>query len=156
MQSKAASVDQYLAELPEDRREPFKKLRQEILANLPKGFEEGMGYGMMGYYVPHSLYPAGYHCNPTDPLPFMGLASQKNFIAVYHMGVYSDPKLYDWFVKEYAKQVPSKLDMGKSCVRLKKMDQIPFKLFGELASKLTPQQWIKTYEDAFKSIRKKK
>jgi len=155
MQSKASSVDQYIAELPADRKEPIKKLREEILANLPEGFEEGMGYGMMGYYVPHSLYPAGYHCNPKDPLPFMGLASQKNFIAVYHMGVYADAKLHDWFVSEYAKQVPTKLDMGKSCIRFKKMDQIPYQLFGQLASKITPQQWIKAYEDAFRNARKK-
>jgi hypothetical protein len=156
MQSKAATVAQYLAELPEDRKEPIRKLRQEILGNIPKGFEEGMSYGMIGYYVPHKLYPDGYHCNPKDPLPFMCLASQKNFIAVYHMGVYAEGKLHDWFVSEYARQVPSKLDMGKSCIRLKKMDQIPFKLFGELASKITPQQWIKTYEDSFKNNRKEK
>lgn len=150
MQSKAGTVDEYLKELPEDRKKAMTELRKVILKNLPKGFKEGMGYGMMGYVVPHSKYPDGYHCDPSQALPFMGLASQKNFIAVYHMGVYADPKLLKWFTDEYAKQVKGKLDMGKSCIRFKKPDQIPFKLIGELASKMTPDDWIKMYESNLK------
>ena len=109
-----------------------------------------MGYGMLGYVVPHSIYPAGYHCNPKDPLPFMGLASQKNSINLYHMGIYAEPKLYKWFTEAHAKASPKKLDMGKSCVRYKKAEDIPLKLIGELASKMTPKEWISLYESAFK------
>lgn len=105
---------------------------------------------MIGYVVPHSLYPDGYHCNPKLPLPFINIASQKHFIAVYHMGIYADKKLMAWFTKEYAKQVASKLDMGKSCIRFKKFDQIPLALIGALAAKMTPQQWIAVYEKEFK------
>lgn len=151
MQSKATTVEQYLAEVPADRQKAMMELRKVIKKNLPKGFKEGMGYGMMGYSVPHSLYPAGYHCDPKQPLPFMGIASQKNFIAVYHMGVYADPKLLKWFTEEYKKQVPTRLDMGKSCLRFKKPENIPFKLIGELASKITPAEWIATYEKNFKN-----
>lgn len=110
-----------------------------------------MSYGMLGYVVPHSLYPDGYHCDPKLPLPFMNIASQKNFIAVYHMGVYADPKLLKWFTTEYAKHSKLKLDMGKSCIRFKKVDEIPFKLFAELASKMTPRDWIALYEKNLKS-----
>jgi hypothetical protein len=115
-----------------------------------------MGYGMMGFSVPHSLYPAGYHCDPKLPLPFMGLASQKHFIAVYHMGVYADPKLLKWFTDNYSKAGVGKLDMGKSCIRFKKPENIPYKLIGELASKITPRQWIEKYESVLKDSRKKK
>ena len=146
MQSKAATVDKYLAEVPADRQKAFEELRKVIKKNLPKGFQEGMGYGMIGYCVPHSKYPAGYHCNPEQPLPFISIASQKNFIAVYHMGVYSDPKLLKWFTDAYAKAGVGKLDMGKSCIRFKKPKNIPFKLMGELASKMTPDDWIEKYE----------
>lgn len=156
MQSKAATVDAYLAELPEDRQKAIDKLRKVIKKNIPKGFKEEMGYGMMGWNVPHSIYPAGYHCNPKDPLPFMGLASQKNFIAVYHMGVYADPKLLNWFQDAHAKASAKKLDMGKSCIRYKKPEDIPYELIGELASKITVEDWIKMYESAFKDHRKKK
>ncbi len=156
MQSKATTVDQYIAELPEDRQKAISTLRKEIKKNMPKGFKEMMNYGMMGWAVPHSLYPEGYHCKPEDPLPFMGLASQKNFIAVYHMGIYADPKLLKWFTDEHAKVSPKKLDMGKSCIRYKKAEDIPYKLIGELASKITPQDWIKTYELNYKSKLKKK
>jgi hypothetical protein len=150
MQSKALTVDQYLKELPEDRKAAMTELRKVILKNLPKGFTEGMGYGMMGYVVPHSKYPDGYHCDPKVPLPFMSVASQKNFIAVYHMGIYADPKLLKWFTDEYPKHAKGKLDMGKSCLRFKKPDQIPFKLIGELASKMSPDDWIKIYEKNLK------
>lgn len=150
MQSTAKTPEEYLAELPEDRRAAMTELRKQIVKNLPKGFTEGMGYGMLGYTVPHSIYPAGYHCTPELPLPFMSIASQKNFIAVYHMGVYSIPELHDWFVAEYPKHSKTKLDMGKSCIRFKKPEQIPFSLIGELASKLTPQEWIEHYENNLK------
>lgn len=146
MQSKAKTPQEYLSELPEDRKEPLKKLRDVLLKNLPKGFEEEMAYGMLGYVVPFSLYPNGYHCNPKQALPFISLASQKNFIALYHMGIYSDKKLLDWFTAEYPQHASRKLDMGKSCIRFKKMDDIPYALIGELASKMTPEDWISLYE----------
>ncbi|MFT3682030.1 MAG: DUF1801 domain-containing protein [Ferruginibacter sp.] len=150
MQSKAITVEAYIDELPADRKEAITKLRKEIKKNLPKGFEEAMGYGMMGYAVPHKLYPPGYHCTPELPLPFMGLASQKNFIALYHMGIYADPSLMKWFTDAWQKLDLGKLDMGKSCIRFKKPEKIPYQLIGELASKMTPQQWITLYEKKFK------
>lgn len=150
MQSKATTVEQYMAELPADRQKAMAELRKVIKKNIPKGFKEEMNYGMVGYVVPHSKYPAGYHCKPTDPLPFMNVASQKNFIAVYHMYVYSEPKLHKWFTEEYAKLNIGKLDMGKSCIRFKNPDKIPYKLIGELASKITPDEWIATYEKMLK------
>ena len=150
MQSKATSPKQYLEELPEDRKEPVSKLRQQILDNLPKGIEELMNYGMLGYVVPHSVYSDGYHCNPKDPLPFMNLASQKNFVAVYSMVLYSRKDLMDWFTLEYTKRCKYKLDMGKSCIRFKKMEDIPFDLIGELTTKVSTEEWIAIYESAFK------
>ena len=150
MQSKATTVDQYLSEVPPERQEAMNKLRKIISKNLPKGFKEGMGYGNMGYFVPHSIYPAGYHCNPKDPLPFAGIASQKNSINFYHMGIYADPKLLKWFVDEYAKVGVGKLDMGKSCVRFKKPENIPFDLIGELCTKITVEKWIEIYEKNLK------
>ena len=150
MQSKALTPEQYLAELPEDIKEAMLKLRNAIKDNLPKGFEEVMSYGMLGYVVPHSIYPNGYHCSPQLPLPFINVASQKNFIAVYHMGIYSDKNLLDWFVAEYPKHAKTKLDMGKSCLRFKKFDDIPFELIGELATKMSVEDWISTYEKALK------
>jgi len=150
MQSQAQSVDHYLAELPEDRKEAMEKLRQVALQNLPKGFQEGMGYGMMGYSVPHSTYPKGYHCKPKDPLPFYGIASQKNSVNIYHMGIYANKPLHDWFVGEYPKHCKTKLDMGKSCIRFKKMDDIPYELIGQLLTRITVDQWITMYETALK------
>jgi uncharacterized protein YdhG (YjbR/CyaY superfamily) len=150
MQSKSNTVAEYVKELPADRQQTIEQLRSVIKKNLPKGFKEEMNYGMIGYVIPHSLYPAGYHCKPTDPLPFMNVASQKNFIAVYHMGLYADPILMKWFMTEYPKHSTLKLDMGKSCIRFKKPDQIPFKLIGELTSKMNPAQWIALYEKAFR------
>ena len=146
MQSKAATPELYLKEIPADRQEAMTKLRKVILKNLPRGFKEGMSYGMIGYFVPHSLYPAGYHCDPKLPLPFACLASQKNAITFYHMGVYSDPKLLKWFTDEYAKAGVGKLDMGKSCIRFKKPENIPYKLIGELCTKITVEKWIGIYE----------
>jgi len=149
MQSTAISPSDYLEELPEDRREIIQKIQKVILENLPVGFKEVMQYGMLCYVVPHEIYPKGYHCKPTDPLPFFALASQKNGISIYHMGLYADKSTYDWFVSEYPKHCNSKLDMGKSCIRFKKMEQIPFELIGELMSKFTTQQWIDLYEKLY-------
>ncbi len=154
MQSKAKTPEEYIDSLPADRKKAVSELRKVILKNLPNGFEEVMGYGALGYVVPHSLYPKGYHCTPELPLPFMGVGSQKNFIAVYHMGIYADKKLLDWFTKEYSKQSKGKHDMGKSCLRFKKLDEIPYKLIGELASKITPQKWIEMYEKTFALMKK--
>ncbi len=146
MQSKANAPEEYINELPDDRKEAVTKLRNIIKKNLPKGFKEGMGYGMISYTVPHTIYPPGYHCNPETPLPFMNLASQKNYISVYHMGLYGDNKLTKWFTKEYEKLGIGKLDMGKCCIRFKKMEKIPYQLIGDLSSKITPKEWIAIYE----------
>jgi uncharacterized protein YdhG (YjbR/CyaY superfamily) len=146
VQSAAQTPEAYLAELPEDRRAVMEQLRAAVLDNLPDGFEEVMSYGMLGYVVPHALYPDGYHCDPKLPLPFMNLAAQKHFYAVYHMGIYADPDLMAWFQDEYRDRVPTKLDMGKSCLRLKNTKHIPYDLIGELAAKMTPQDWIERYE----------
>lgn len=146
MQSKATTVEDYFKELPEERLAPMTKLRKLIKKNLPKGFKEGMAYGMMGYCVPLSIYPKGYHVTPGVPLPFIGLASQKNSITLYHMCVYGDTKLNKWFKDEYAKAGVGKLDMGKSCIHFKKMDKIPYNLIAELCTKITVEQWIRIYE----------
>ncbi|AVI50398.1 hypothetical protein C5O00_04160 [Pukyongia salina] len=146
MQYEAATPDEYMNMIPEERKAPMAKLRSVILKNLPKGFEEGMNYKMIGYYVPHSKYPDGYHCDPKLPLPFMNIASQKNFVAVYHMGMYAKKELYDWFVSEYPKHCKYKLDMGKSCIRFKRIDDIPYELIGELTGKMSVKEWIDIYE----------
>jgi uncharacterized protein YdhG (YjbR/CyaY superfamily) len=150
MQSKAKTVTAYLTELPADRKAAITRLRKEILENIPEGFREEMSYGMIGYVVPHSLYPDGYHCNPKLPLPFMNIASQKSHIAIYHMGLYARKELYDWFVSEMAKRTGSAPDMGKSCLRFKKPEQIPYDLIGTLASKMSVQDWIGIYESKYK------
>ncbi|MGO4822177.1 MULTISPECIES: DUF1801 domain-containing protein [unclassified Flavobacterium] len=150
MQSKALSVVDYLNELPEERKTAMLALREAILNNIPDGFTETMSYGMIGYVIPHSLYPAGYHCDPKLPLPFINIASQKNFIALYHMGIYAKPDLLQWFVKEYPKYRTHKLDMGKSCIRFKKVDQIPLPLIAALVQKISVEEWIKCYETQFK------
>lgn len=150
MQSKVSTPDEYFDSLPDDRKEAMTKLRKAIKKNLPKGFKEEMSYGMVGYVVPHKLYPDGYHCDPKLPLPFLAIASQKNFIAVYHMGIYADPKLLKWFTDGFAKVSKKKLDMGKSCVRFKKPEDIPFEFIGELVSKMTPADWIAMYEKNYK------
>lgn len=146
MRIEAENMDDYITKLPEDRQEPMKKLKAAIETNLPEGFEEAWSYGMPGWSVPHSLYPSGYHCKPEEPLPFISIASQKNFIAVYHMGVYANPDLMKWFTNEYPKHSSKKLDMGKSCIRFKKVEDIPYKLIGELAGKMTADEWIAVYE----------
>lgn len=155
MQSKsnATTPEEYIENLPEDRRDIMRKLRKVILKNLPKGFKEGMGYGMIGYVVPHTLYKPGYHVDPKQPLMFMALASQKNHIALYHMGLYGGAEL-DWFNKEWPKHTTKKLDMGKSCIRFKKPEDVPLDLIGELCTRMTPQQWIECYESNLKRSRK--
>jgi len=150
MQSKATSPENYIAEAPEERQDVLKKLRQVVLDNLPEGFEEQMSYGMIGYVVPHSIYPDGYHCTPELPLPFLSFASQNNFIGFYHMGIYALPELFDWFVGEYPKYCKRKLDMGKSCIRFKKLEEIPYELIGELVHKMTVQDWLNLYEAKLK------
>lgn len=146
MQYKANSPEEYIKQLPPERQAAVSKLKGIITKNLPKGFQEQMSYGMLGWVVPHSTYPDGYHCDPKLPLPFINLASQKNFVALYHSGIYANPKLHDWFVGEYPKHVKTKLDMGKSCIRFKKMEKIPYALIGELCTKLTVEDWITLYE----------
>ncbi len=146
MQSSATTPQQYIESLPDDRKAAMEKLRNTISDNLPEGFSEGIGYGMLGWAVPHTKYPAGYHCDPKLPLPFISIASQKNAISLYHMGLYADKAIHDWFVEEYPKHSKTKLDMGKSCIRFKKPESIPFDLIGELVSKMTPDEWITLYE----------
>jgi hypothetical protein len=149
MKSIAQTVDQYLTELPANRFEAITNIRNTILNNIPKGFVEEMSYGMIGYVVPHSVYPKGYHCNTQLPLPFINIASQKKFIALYHMGIYANPALLKWFVDEYPKYTNTKLDMGKSCIRFKNTDQIPVELIGKLMQKITVKEWIALYELTF-------
>jgi len=147
MTIKANSPSDYIAQIPEaERREALEKLRKIILENIPDGFQEVMIYGTIGYVVPHRLYPAGYHCDPKLPLPFVNIAAQKHFVALYHMGIYANPALLDWFTTEYSKHWTIKLDMGKSCIRFKKPEQIPYALIGELLQKMTVGDWIETYE----------
>ncbi|MCZ4696017.1 DUF1801 domain-containing protein [Ancylomarina euxinus] len=150
MQIKADNPEQYIRQIPEERKEAFGKLREVIIDHLPHGFEECMSYGMIGYVVPHSIYPKGYHCDNKLPLPFINIASQKNFVAFYHMGLYANQELKDWFLEEYPKHSKLKLDMGKSCLRFKRMDQIPYELLAELVSKMDTIEWINLYESEIK------
>lgn len=150
MKSNAITVEEYLNGVPEERKASFTKLRDTILSALPEGFTEELSYGMIGYVVPHSIYPDGYHCNSQLPLPFCNIASQKNFIALYHMGIYANLDLFNWFTTEYSKFTTKKLDMGKSCIRFKKTDTIPYTLISELIQKISVQEWIKLYESQFK------
>ena len=150
MISKAKTPEAYLAELPPERSDVMEQLRQHILSNLPEGFEETMNYGMIGYVVPHSIYPDGYHCSPELPLPFLSIASQKNHIGFYHMGIYSDPILLKWFTDEFPKHSKRKLDMGKSCIRFKNPNDIPYELLGQLVGKMSVADWISKYEDTVK------
>ena len=146
MQSKATTVPEYINSLPTERKPVIIALRKAILKNLPKGFEEIISYGMIGYVVPHKLYPGGYHVTPELPLPFIGLASQKNHITVYHMAMQGD--LLDWFQDEWKVYSTKRLDMGKCCIRFRKPEDVPVDLIGTLATKLTPQEWIKIYEES--------
>lgn len=150
MKSIGNTVEEILANVLADRSEAFNKMHTAIVQNLPKGFIAAISYGGLGYVVPHAIYPAGYHCKPAEPLPFAGIASQKNSINFYHMGIYSAPQLLEWFVTEYPKHTKQKLDMGKSCIRFKKTEDIPIVLIGELMKKMSVEQWIKLYESKLK------
>jgi hypothetical protein len=142
----AATPTEYINTVDETRREAFSKLRDTILENIPADFSEEMSYGHIGYVVPHTQYPSGYHCDPKLPLPFVSIAAQKNFIALYHMGVYAVPELLEWFVTEYPKHSKGKLDMGKSCIRFKKASDIPYQLIGQLMQKMSVKDWVNIYE----------
>jgi len=150
MRYEANTIEEYFEQIPEERKPAMNKLWQTICDNIPEGFAQDFGYNMPGFVIPHSIYPAGYHCEPKQALPFLSIASQKNFIAFYHMGIYANPKLLKWFTENYPKYSKSKLDMGKSCIRFKKIDQIPFELIGQLVSKITVSEWINTYEKNIK------
>jgi len=150
MQIIADTPDEYIEKLPDDRKTAINILRRIIIENLPEGFEERITYGMIGYVIPHSIYPDGYHVDPRQPLPFISIASQKNFIALYHMGLYADMELLEWFTQEYPKHSTYRLNMGKSCIRFKNIDLIPYNLIGELASRMTTSDWIKLYERQIK------
>lgn len=143
--STARTVDAYLAELPADRRAALEAVRGVLLRNLPEGYEEGMQYGMIGYYVPHSRYPAGYHCDVRQPLPFASLGAQKNHLAVYLMCVYGSPEHAAWFQQAWA-QTGKKLDMGKSCVRFKKVEDLALDVLGEAVARVPVDAYIATYE----------
>ncbi len=145
MQSKAATVAQYLAELSEDRRKTIETVRRVILDNLDSGFEEGMQYGMIGYYVPHRLYPAGYHCDPKQPLPFAALASQKNHMAIYLMWIYGDTEQAREFQKDWEKS-GRKLDMGKCCVRFRKLEDVALEAIAQAISRMTAAGYIEVYK----------
>lgn len=151
MKITALTVDEYISLVSEEKQEALKRLRAIILQNIPKGFEECINYDMIGYVVPKSIYPKGYHCTPELPLPFVNIAAQKNFIALYHMGIYANKDLLDWFVAEYPKHCKTKLDMGKSCIRFKNVNNIPYELIAELVKKMSVDEWIATYESAFVS-----
>lgn len=150
MQIQASTPEDYINKLPYDRREVITNLRRILKDKLPEGFEEQISYGMIGYVVPHSVYPKGYHVNPQQPLPFISIASQKNYIAIYHMALYADKELLDWFKKEYSEQSKTRLDMGKSCIRFKNIDAIPYDLIAELATKISAEEWIRQYESSVK------
>lgn len=146
----AGTVEEYIHKLPEGRRQVVEQLRSIIKENLPAGFEEQLAYGMLAYVVPLSLYPKGYHAKPGEALPFLSLASQKSHVALYHMGLYNNKALLDWFIRQYENCVPTKLDMGKSCIRFKNMKTIPFDLIGDLCRKMTVEDYVRQYEEALK------
>ncbi|MBU1822666.1 MAG: DUF1801 domain-containing protein [Bacteroidetes bacterium] len=148
MKIEASTPEDYINQLSDERKEALQKLREVIMENLPPGFMETMSYGMIGYVVPHVVYPAGYHVDPSLPLPFMSIASQKNNLALYHMGLYADAALYQWFTEQYPLHSKTRLDMGKSCIRFKKPEEIPYELIGQLAGKMTAEQWISLYEQS--------
>ncbi len=154
MQSKATTVQQYLKELPVDRRSVIESVRAVILKNLDPTFEEGMQYGMIGYYVPHRVYPAGYHCNPKQPLPFICLASQKNYMSVYLGCVYGHPGRERWFRDAWAK-TGKKLDMGKACLRFRGLEDLALDVLGELIRRVPARAFIKEYESIIKTMRRR-
>ena len=150
MKTETQDLKVYIDQLPEERKPGFEKLYNTIKDNLPQGFSEEFSYGMPSFVISLKDYPEGYHCAKDTALPFLSLANQKNFIALYHMGMYAKPEILEWFQNEFPKHSKKKLDMGKSCVRFKKSEDIPFELIGELAKKMTPNEWIEVYEKNFK------
>jgi uncharacterized protein YdhG (YjbR/CyaY superfamily) len=150
MKSNALTIKQYIDSIPEDRKKVINRLIDVISHNIPKGFSKVISYGYPGFVIPHLLYPDGYHCDTKLPLPFISVASQKHFVAVYHCGLYANSKLMNWFLSEYPKYSNRKLDMGKGCIRFKKIEEIPYKLIGELSSKMTTKDWISIYEKNIK------
>lgn len=155
MQSKATTVTEYLDELPEDRRAAINKVRQVIKKNLPKGVAEGMQYGMIGYFVPHKIYPPGYHCDPKQPLPFAGLASQKGHMSFYLCTLYQNPELEAWF-RERTAAAGKKLDMGKGCVRFKKLEDLALDVVGEMVGRVTVEDLIAKYDQNREQARQAK
>lgn len=150
MKEHSRDIETVLNQWPEERRVPMRKLIEVTSSNLPDGFEMAAFEKGIHYLVPKSIYPSGYHADPQKPLPFITYLSQSKYIGVYHMGLYAFPELAEWFRKAYSEHAKYKLDMGKSCIRLKRMDDIPFSVFEELFTKITPQQWIEKYEASIK------
>ena len=144
------SIKDYINSLASDRKTTITQLINVIEKNIPKGFEKVMNYGMPSFVIPHTIYPNGYHCDTTLPLPFIGVSNQKSSISLHHMGLYADPELLDWFKSEYLKHSNTKLDMGKSCIRFKKFNEIPYELIGVLFNKMTVKDWIDIYEQNIK------
>jgi hypothetical protein len=151
----ASTPETYIASLPEDRRPIIAAIRKVINDNLPPGFEETSSYGI-GWVVPHSMYPPGYHCDSSTPLGFMGLVSQKRHISLYSMCLYGSNKHLEWFRREWPKHSKKKLDMGKSCIRFAKPEDVPLELIGQLAARVSPRQWIEIYESSMKKSKPSK
>jgi uncharacterized protein YdhG (YjbR/CyaY superfamily) len=143
------TIQEYFAQVAPEYQEATIRIFDILKENLDPTFQAGIIYNMPGFEVPKSVYPSGYHCKPFPPLPFVNVAAQKNFIALYHMGLYAEPELYNWFVAEFPKHSSKKLDMGKSCIRFKKAEDVPFELIAQLAQRMTAQQWINVYEREF-------
>ena len=144
------SIKDYINSLASDRKTTITQLINVIEQNIPKGFKKVMNYGMPSFVIPHTIYPNGYHCDTTLPLPFIGVSNQKSSISLHHMGLYADPELLNWFKSEYPKHSNTKLDMGKSCIRFKKFNEIPYELIGILSNKMTVKNWIDIYEQNIK------
>ncbi|MFG0318770.1 MAG: DUF1801 domain-containing protein [Planctomycetota bacterium JB042] len=155
MSKPPATVQEYLASLPDDRRRALKAIRAVIRKNLDQGYEEGIQYGMIGYYVPHRVYPDGYHCDPKQPLPFAGLASQKNHMAIYLMGIYGSEEHERWFREAWTKS-GKRLDMGKACIRFKKLEDVPLDVVGEVVRRIPAKAYIESYEANVKTARRSK
>nr|ACS83717.1 hypothetical protein WISOIL_0028 [uncultured bacterium AOCefta2] len=155
MKIAATTVNEYLAALPPDRREAISAVRKVILEYLPKGYEEGMSYGMIGYYVPHSIFPAGYHCDPKQPLPFASLGSQKHHMALYLMCIYMNEPVMRWLGEEFARR-GKKLDMGKACIRFKKLEDLPLEVIGQTIAKFPVKDYTAYCLAAVKSMKSKR
>ena len=149
--SDSITVQEYVENLPDDQKRTVSEIRKAINKNLPKGFKESIGMGMIVWSVPHSSYPAGYHCNPSKPLMLMGLSATKSGVSLHHMGLYGSTSLLKWFQSEWTGHTAKKLDMGKACIRFKKPEDVPLDLIGELSTKLTPQRWVEQYEKGLKA-----